>query len=72
MSDRTPHVRACTPHTPLFAAIAPVFMVKTRMQLMGEVSGAAGGVVATTRAIYKEGGLRAFYRVSAHPERCSA
>ena len=40
-------------------------MVKTRMQLMGEVSGSGGGVVATTRAIYREGGLRAFYRVSA-------
>ena len=53
--------------------IAPIFMVKTRMQLIGEWSGASTTsashrLVDTVRAIYAEGGVRAFYRVSSQRE----
>lgn len=47
-------------------AIAPIFMVKTRMQLLGEFSGATATshrLVDTVKAIYAEGGIAAFYRV---------
>ena len=58
--------------------IAPVFMVKTRMQLLGGLTGAVPSstpsttphrLLDTVRGIYREGGLRAFYRVRAAPLR---